>query len=319
MKQTWSFPLYEEAAAPLGGWEAVAGHLKTLGLDGLEGIWAGTDIPPAAKPLVTGYHLTFHPDWLDLYLGNRQELIRKFGSMERAAAFYGFSDGDGLLAQYRQDLQRALELGAEYVVFHVSDVSLEEGYTYRWLHSDEAVIDASAESINELLQGVPGNFLFLMENQWWPGLTFTDPKKTERLRSRVADSRAGFLLDTGHLMNTCTALRTQEAGAAYIRQMVQAHGSLAGEIHGIHLHYSLSGAYVQANTGVLPPLPEDYTAQFGVSYGHILQIDQHLPWTDPAICAVLEEIDPAYLTHELSGDRLAAAAIQAQTLRNGWK
>ena len=110
-----------------------------------------------------------------------------------------------------------------------------------------------------------------------------------------------------------------KAGAAYIRQMVQAHGALAKEIHGIHLHYSLSGAYVQANTGVLPPLPQDYISRFGVSYSHILQIDQHLPWTDPAICSVLEQIAPDYITHELSGDRLSAAAIQTQTLRNGWK
>ena len=252
------------------------------------------EIPDAAKSLVTGYHLIFYPDWLDLYLGNRQALVQKFGSVERAVEFYGFSDADGLLETYRRDLQRAQALGAEYVVFHVSDVSVEEGYTYRWLHSDEAVIEASAEIINELLRGAAGDFLFLMENQWWPGLTLTDPKKTARLLDRVHDDRAGLLLDTGHLMNTCPALRSQEAGAAYIRQMVQAHGSLAKEIHGIHLHYSLSGAYVQTNTGVLPPLPQDYISRFGVSYSHILQIDQHLPWTDPAICSVLEQIAPDY-------------------------
>ena len=42
-----------------------------------------------------------------------------------------------LLKQYQQDLERAASLNAEYVVFHVSDVSIEEGYTYRWLHSNQ--------------------------------------------------------------------------------------------------------------------------------------------------------------------------------------
>ena len=61
--------------------------------------------------------------------------------------------------------------------------------------------------------------------------------------------------------------------------------------------------------------------RFGVSYQHILQIDQHRPWTDPAILPVLEQIGPRYLTHELSsrGRVARAEAVGAQTrlLRRG--
>ena len=34
-------------------------------------------------------------------------------------------------------------MGARYVVFHVSDVSVEEGFTYHWRHTHEEVIDAA--------------------------------------------------------------------------------------------------------------------------------------------------------------------------------
>jgi len=319
MKQTMSFPLYQAAAEPFGGWQGLSRCVRKLGLHGLEGIWGGTDIPnDLPKELVVGYHLTFYPDWLDLYLEDREALVRKFGSMETVAAFYGCTGREGLLELYRQDLQRAVALGAEYVVFHVSDVSIEEGYTYRWLHSDEAVIDASAEVVNALLREVKGDFLFLMENQWWAGFTFTDPIKTARLLEHVVYSNAGILLDTGHLMNTCPALRTQAEGADYIKKQMHRHGSLLQAVRGVHLHQSLSGSYVQSHTGVLPPLEDDYLKRFGSSYAHILQIDRHEPWTDPAICQVLQELSPDYITHELSGsDKTAVVAQQMETLCRG--
>ena len=221
--------------------------------------------------------------------------------METAKRFYGGWGRDTLLELYRADLDRAVQLGAEYVVFHVSDVSIEEGYTYRWLHTNEEVIDSAAEAVNALLDGQDWHFDFLMENQWWPGFTFLEPKETARLLERVHYHRRGILLDTGHLMNTNTKLRTQAEGAAYIRAMTEQHGSLAREIRGIHLHQSLSGAYVRNHTGSLPGnLPEDYMARYSVNYGHIQRIDQHLPWSDPAIIPVLAQINPKYVTHELS-------------------
>ena len=56
----------------------------------MEGIWSGEDIPADfPKDLLTGYHLTFFPDWLDFYRDDRDALTRKFGSPEAAYGFYG--------------------------------------------------------------------------------------------------------------------------------------------------------------------------------------------------------------------------------------
>lgn len=323
MKQMMSLPLYSGSFAEYQGWEDLRAELSRLGCDGLEGVWGGEDFPPdLPAELVVGYHLTFYPDWLDFYRDDRPALIRKFGSLDTARRFYGGLGPETLLEQYRQDLDRAAALGAEYVVFHVSDVSLEEGYTYQWLHSSAEVIDGAVEVINTILAGRDWPFAFLVENQWWPGFTFTEPEDTARLLDGIRCPDKGILLDTGHLMNANTALSTQEEGAAYINAMLDLHGSLAAAVRGVHLHQSLSGAYVGSNTGFLPQnLPKDYMERFGESYSHILRIDQHRPWSSPAILPVLERIAPQWLTHEISsrgrGARAEAVAEQTKLLQQG--
>lgn len=323
MYQMMSLPLYSWTLGEYNSWRDLGQELERLGCDGIEGVWGGEDLPKdLPAELILGYHLIFYPDWLDFYRDDRAALKQKFGSLEVTASFYGGLGPDTLLEQYRADLRRAVNLGARYVVFHVSDVSLEEGYTYRWLHTNQEVIDAAVEVVNLILGEERWPFEFLVENQWWPGFTFTEPEETARLLEGIRFAGKGILLDTGHLMNACTELKTEAEGADYIRRMLNRHGSLAKWVRGVHLHQSLSGAYVKAHTGSLPAgLPEDYMERFGVSYQHILQIDQHRPWTDPAILSVLEQIEPRYLTHELSSRgrmaRAEAVSVQTRLLQQG--
>lgn len=323
MLQSVNIPLCAAAFAEYDGWDDLRKELTELGCNSLEGIWSGEEFPqdlPAG--LVGGYHLTFFADWLDFYREDHDALRRKFGSLEAARAFYGGRDGGRLLRLFRDDLDRARALGARYVVFHVSDISIEEGYTYRWLHSSREVLDASLEIINQLLEDIPPDFDFLVENQWWPGFTFTEPEETSYLLEGIRYPRAGILLDTGHLMNTNPSIRNQADGITYIRAQLRRHEALAGRILGVHLHQSVSGAYVRSHTGTLPEgLPEDYMARFSRSYAHILNIDRHRPWTNPDCAALLDEISPVYLTHELSASgrkaRRQAVLRQVRTLQKG--
>ena len=49
-----------------------------------------------------------------------------------------------------------------------------------------------------------------------------------------------------------------------------------------------------------PPHDFDYFRSFAEAYDHILTIDTHKPFTDPAVRGVVERISPEYLCHELS-------------------
>jgi sugar phosphate isomerase/epimerase len=321
MIQSLNFPLSQYCIRPYGSWEALGKQVRALGLDGLEVI-ADPDDLAADVPLhlVTGYHLTFYPDWVDFWRQDEKALLRKFRSWEEVEKIYRGQRSEDLMAQFREDLALAQKLKAPYLVFHVSDVSLEEGYTYRWLHSDKEVLDAAIDFANELLRGVEPGFEFLVENQWWPGFTFTEPEKTAYLLERIDYPRVGVMLDTGHLMNTNRQIKTQKQGIAYILEMLDRHGSLAERVRGLHFHQSLSGGYCRHNLGALPPdFPEEYFAAFAVSYGHIQHIDRHRPWTEPLCAAIIDRVGPEYLTHELSGGypggQMGALKRQLTTLR----
>lgn len=315
MKELFSFPICAQSLSEYASPEELQASCSRLGCSGVEAVWGGGEaVGQLPEGLVCGYHLLFYADWLDFWRGDRQALSRKFGSRAAWAAFYGGEDRGCLLEQYRRDLQRAARLGASYVVFHVSDVSIEEGYTYRWLHSDDEVIDGALELINTLTAGQDWPFAILVENQWWPGFTFTDPQKTARLLEGIRAPNKGLLLDTGHLMNANLCLESQQEGAAFLHRMLDLHGKLSGAIRAVHLHQSLSGSYVRAHTGALPPLPAEYLERFAAAYSHILQIDRHQPWTVPEIRDVIERISPEFLTHELSaaGRRQREEAILRQ-------
>jgi hypothetical protein len=139
-----NFPLFDGCLEEYGGEAGLAAFCSALQCDGLEFIWGGGGLPSQLpQGLAVGYHLTFYPDWLDFWRGDEKALLRKFGSREAYVSFYGGEDGGCLLNQCRADLERAAALGAKYAVVHVSDVSVEECYTYRWEHSDTEVIDAA--------------------------------------------------------------------------------------------------------------------------------------------------------------------------------
>ncbi len=323
MIQSINFPIAPSCIAPFGDWETLRRRLGALGLDGVEGICDPCEIDESfPADLLTGYHLLFYADWLDFYLQREPALMKKFGSWEMVEKVYGSRTPKAFFRQFRDDLDRAIGWNARYVVFHVADVSLEECYTYRFLHSDWEVLETTVEFINQLLDGVAPTFDFLVENQWWPGFTFTDPQKTEYLLSHIRFPRVGIMLDTGHLMNTNPAIRTQSDGVDYILSMLQAHGSLSKSVKGMHFHQSLSGRYVRTHTGTMPEdFPEEYFRGFAMTYPHIERIDRHRPWTDPRCVELLEAVRPEYLTHELSSgehrSQLAAAKRQLGTLRKG--
>ena len=130
--------------------ESLRAYLSACGLNGFEVIRCGMHAPALVPGLAPGVHLVFWADWVDFWRGDTKALLQKFGSRAAWEAYYGCAGPEGLLAQFRAELDYAKAMGARYVVFHVSDVSPEETLTYRRLHSDETVIDASAELLNLL-------------------------------------------------------------------------------------------------------------------------------------------------------------------------
>lgn len=55
-----------------------------------------------------------------------------------------------------------------------------------------------------------------------------------------------------------------------------------------------------------------------MNYAHIQNIDQHEPWTDPAVREIIDRVQPGYLTHELAAPdrqaKLRAVRLQKETI-----
>lgn len=247
--------------------------------------------------LVIGVHLSYYNSWVDFWNNNEVGILSEFGTMEEARGVLG-SGRQAIIDRYRAQLDFAESINAEYVVFHVSDVSIEETLTYKLRHSDEEVVKASLELINAILEGKQYSFQFLVENLWWPGLTMTRPEITHRLLEGISFKKKGIMLDIGHLMHTNQYLKSQEEGVGYIRAVLDAHGELCSYIKGVHLHQSVSGAYVKELIQNPPKISGTYYERLCEAYTHVLNIDTHRPFTGNGIRGLVEQLSPDFLTYE---------------------
>lgn len=274
--------------------EGVNHFLTEHHLDGVEMLfgqeWNCKQLP---RKRIKGVHLPVYGSWLDFWREDRQALAQNFGTLQQAYDYYGGARPEVLVNKYCKAVQQAVAVGAHYVVFHVSHVRPQEVFNYRFKATDEQVIRAAGELLNAVFRRIDSGICLLLENLWWPGLTLRSKTMASLLLSLVEHANKGFMLDTGHLMNTCTQLDSQQAGIKYIMSTLDGLGSMVEYIRGIHLHYSLSGAYVRC-------VRRDGLQLINLSevLGHIFKIDQHLPFCHIAAGQILEYVRPEYLVHE---------------------
>ncbi len=276
MKTTMNFSTSIYDAERFSSPEDLRGFYTGFGLDGLELMPLDPGLPSQITPdMVTGVHLCCPPDWME-------------------------SDPATIEASYRRDLEFARQMQAEYVVFHASQISEVEATTYHFSHTDTQVVDACCRLVNSLMDGQSYTFLFLLENQWWPGLTFLRPEIAGALLDGIHYPYTGFMLDTGHLMNTNQQLSTPDEAVAYIHTVLNRNERYLPYIRGIHLNQSLSGAYVQDYLK-RPPFDRskaDADAWTCHVYEHIFQVDQHRPFVADGVRNLVKRIAPDYVTYE---------------------
>lgn len=312
--------------------------IDSYNIDGFEIICCGEENSgKIANDKIIGYHLCFYSYWIDMWNFNPSRLIKEFGDYKTCLDFYGvnldeftslFPNFDWsspkksselffkvqdyirshIVAYFKKDCDHAKLLDAEYVVFHVSNVSTYETFTYIPENSDETIIDASIGIINQLLDNNNYNFEFLLENLWWSGLNFLNPINTLRLFNGIKYHKKGFVLDTGHLLNTNINLESETDAIAYLNNIIddhQKHFDLISNIKAIHLHQSLTGKYVKESFKNIPDsiktnsnLP--FYEKFSILYKHVLQIDTHRPITFNGTLEFINKVNPNYLIFEIT-------------------
>lgn len=277
--------------------DALPAILQELGLDGIEFMlcapWDRTLFPPA---YIKGVHLLFWPTWVYFWRGDRTALMAEFGSEDNIRGYYGSLDVADWVEGWRENLRRAAACQPQYLVFHVAHNCTSEMYTRTFSVTDEEVIRAAIELVNAIAGEIPRGCKLLFENLWWPGLTFQKPQLAAELLERVSYPDTGFMLDTGHLMNTNLDLQSEAEGAAYVQKIYHELGDLGKRVYGIHLHQSLSGAYtremMRRHAGWKAPL--DWQA----AMDYVMHVDRHQPFHTEAARRIVETVQPMYLVHE---------------------
>ncbi len=257
MKTLLSFADVEDRVQWLGTPAQQLSLLNQYNLDGFEVIWCDQKIEerfPSKK--VFGIHLPFYADWMSFWLEDHAWLDHEFGARAVWEEFFQGKTRDSLIHYLGRSLEYADSQNVEYVIFHVSQVSVDEAFDYQFMYDDETVLREAIKLINTLLdpygegrtsatRGRPYQFHFLMENLWWPGLNLQDASMTRFLLDSIHYEKKGLVVDLGHLLNANPSIRTPDDAIAWIHQVLNEHEDLLHYMKAVHLHQSLTGEFVE--------------------------------------------------------------------------
>lgn len=259
------------------------------------------------KEMVKGIHLANYPAWIDFWEGNHERLLKTLRSEDRIERFYGSTDRNVIVKRYRDEIRAAEKIGAQYGVFHIGHVDLEDIFTYEFTYSDEEVVEKSIELLNEIFRDFDTDIMILLENLWWPGMTLRKKELVKRLINGIEYKNIGIMLDTGHLMNTNFDLKSEEEGVKFVIDTVESLGELKKYIKGIHFHCSLSGEYTKnmiLEGKSLNYKDMDFDEMESLVYDRLMKIDHHRPFQEKCAKDIIDYINPEYLVYELVTDSL---------------
>lgn len=273
-------------------------YSKKYGIDYFELIKYSDIDNSSLKKKIKGYHLRFFPTWLDLYFYSKEELLLRLGEEKNIRSLCGGITKDEMLEYYKKELERAKELEVEYVVLHACNIDIFEGMTYNFRFSDMEILEKVVKFVNEIFDNEKYNFTLLLENLWWPGLKLTSYLEVDYLIKNIKYKNTGFMLDTGHMLNTNLELKNSDEGVDYILENLENLKEYKNYIYGVHLNLSLSGEYVKRSIELNKERRLNLKEVLNEIYFHVEKIDYHFPFDNMRIKEVLKELPLKYLVYE---------------------
>lgn len=273
-------------------------YSKKYGIDYFELIKYSDIDNSSLKKKIKGYHLRFFPTWLDLYFYSKEELLLRLGEEKNIRSLCGGITKDEMLEYYKKELERAKELEVEYVVLHACNIDIFEGMTYNFRFSDMEILEKVVEFVNEIFDNEKYNFTLLLENLWWPGLKLTSYLEADYLLKNIKYKNTGFMLDTGHMLNTNLELKNSDEGVDYILENLENLKEYKNYIYGVHLNLSLSGEYVKRSIELNKERRLNLKEVLNEIYFHVEKIDYHFPFDNMRIKEFLKELPLKYLVYE---------------------
>ena len=283
-------------------WEEIKAFVSKNKMDGIElGLTMDYDLSLIPKEIITGVHLSFYPMWLDFWRQDQERLHEVFESEEAMYAYYKGRKPEDLVASYRKQYERAKSLEAKYMVFHVSHILPEDSFTYTFDYTDEEIMKATIELVNQAFPKEEDGPLLLFENLWWPGLNYKDPKLTKWFIEQIEYPNKGYLVDVSHLILTNNQIGTEKEAYNYIKQTIEALGETRKWIKGVHLNKALPKRYMSRDHSHLLKKyqdTKDSKQKLAILKKHINTLDGHVPFDHPMAKKIIEILNPLYCVYE---------------------
>lgn len=283
-------------------WEEIKAFVSKNKMDGIElGLTMDYDLSLIPKEIITGVHLSFYPMWLDFWRQDQERLHEVFESEEAMYAYYKGKKPEDLVASYRKQYERAKSLEAKYMVFHVSHILPEDSFTYTFDYTDEEIMKATIELVNQAFPKEEDGPLLLFENLWWPGLNYKDPKLTKWFIEQIEYPNKGYLVDVSHLILTNNQIGTEKEAYYYIKQTIEALGETRKWIKGVHLNKALPKRYMSRDHSHLLKKyqdTKDSKQKLAILKKHINALDGHVPFDHPMAKKIIEILNPLYCVYE---------------------
>ncbi len=284
----------------LEDYDNLTSFLKKHQIDGIEGIlYKPGKINQIPSDLVKGLHLIYWPMWLDLWTNNQSRLMAEFINNENIKNYYGFTNKEGIIHKYQQEFSIAKKLSCEYMVFHVSQISIEETYSLDFSYDDLFVLDETAKLINEVF--IENGPMLLFENLWSPGLTFLDWEKAIYFLDQIKYKNKGFILDISHLLLTNRSISSYDEAIDYLLYVLKTNKKILPFIKGIHLNKPSFLPYIRENhikKAENSLLQKDFMKKLIDVYKHVSKIDTHVPFIDKRINQIIDLINPEWIVYE---------------------
>jgi len=274
--------------------------LDSYKLNGIEAIlYNPGNLNSVPKGLVKGLHLIYWPMWLDLWLDNKKNLYKEFLNDKNILKYYGFNKKEGFINKYKEEFKSAKKLHCEYMVFHVSHISIEETYTRNFEYSNKKILSETIKLINSVFIGEGPMLLF--ENLWSAGLNYLDYDLTKYFIESINYKNKGFVLDISHLLITNKSISTYRQALEYINQILNNLGDLKKYIKVIHLNKSCFDDYIRDSHDAKAKVSNektDFMEKLVDVYKHISKIDTHIPFENYDIRDIITSVNPDWLVYE---------------------
>lgn len=132
--------------------DAIIRWAKSLGFDGVEiraQDFSGLKYANLVEQAVIGVHLSDWAEWTCVWKGEEDKFQQVFGGPLTAQTYLPGLDSKSLLIQWQKEIELGRSLGAQYFVFHASEISYDAIFSQ--VHkSDKEVIQLAASVISEL-------------------------------------------------------------------------------------------------------------------------------------------------------------------------